>query len=136
MKGFDSMKITGKIAKANFDKRLVFGWASVAVDRDGVAVVDSDGDVIRIEELERGAYEFVEFYREGGAMHERRGVAQLVESCVFTAEKLSAMGLSADALPLGWWIGFRVFDDAVWQKVKSGEYNMFSIGGRADRKEI
>lgn len=130
------MKITGKIQKADDERRLVFGWASVAVDRDGVAVVDSDGDVVRVEELERGAYEFVEFYREGGAMHERTGVARLVESCVFTAEKLSAMGLSAGALPLGWWIGFRVLDDAVWQKVKSGEYNMFSIGGRAVRKEI
>lgn len=130
------MKITGKIQKSDDERRLVFGWASVAVDRDGVAVVDSDGDVVRVEELERGAYEFVEFYREGGAMHERTGVARLVESCVFTAEKLAAMGLSAGALPLGWWIGFRVLDDAVWQKVKSGEYNMFSIGGRADRKEI
>lgn len=130
------MKISGKIQKADDAQRLVFGWASVAADRDGFAVIDSDDDVIRIEELERSAYEFVEFYRNGGEMHERTGVARLVESVVFTPEKFAAMGISAGTLPLGWWVGFRVTDDDVWQKVKSGQYSMFSIGGRAVREEI
>ena len=130
------MRISGKIQKADDDQRLVFGWASVAADRDGVPVVDSQGDVISISELERGAYNFVEFYREGGEMHERTGVARLVESMVFTPEKFAAMGISAGTLPYGWWLGFRVLDEDVWQKVKSGRYSMFSIGGRAVREEI
>ena len=130
------MRISGKIQKADDDQRLVFGWASVAADRDGVPVVDSQGDIISISELERGAYNFVEFYREGGEMHERTGVARLVESMVFTPEKFAAMGISAGTLPYGWWLGFRVLDEDVWQKVKSGRYSMFSIGGRAVREEI
>lgn len=39
-------------------------------------------------------------------------------------------------MPVGWWIGFRVTDDDVWEKVKSGEYSMFSIGGTAIREEV
>lgn len=130
------MKIIGKIQKADDDQRLVFGWASVAADRDGVPVVDSQGDLISIAELERGAYNFVEFYREGGEMHERTGVARLVESVVFTPEKFAAMGISAGTLPYGWWLGMRVTDDDVWQKIKSGRYTMFSIGGHATREVI
>ena len=41
------------------------------------------------------------------------------------------MGLAKDALPLGWWVGFRVDDDAAWEGVKKGEYKMFSIQGVA-----
>ena len=130
------MKISGKIQKADDDQRLVFGWASVAADRDGVPVVDSQGDLISIAELERGAYNFVEFYREGGEMHERTGVARLVESVVFTPEKFAAMGISAGTLPYGWWLGLRVLDEGVWQKVKDGRYTMFSIGGHATREVI
>lgn len=127
------MKLCGKIQKTDDEQRLVFGWASVA-EVGGKKVVDSQGDVVPLAEIERAAYEFVEFYREGGEMHERTGVARLVESCVFTPEKLAAMGFSGDKF--GFWVGFRVTDDVVWQKVKDGRYSMFSIGGRAVREEI
>lgn len=130
------MKLTGKIAKADVDEHLVFGWASVTADEDGATIVDSDGDTIQISELERAAYEFVLFSREGGEMHERTGVAALVESMVFTPQKLAALGLPEKSLPSGWWIGMKVFDNDVWQKIKDGTYSMFSIGGRAIREEI
>ena len=67
-------------------------------------------------------------------MHERGGCATLVESCVFTQDKKAALGIPDDALPVGWWIGFKVTDDEVWEKVKSGEYPMFSIEGTAVRE--
>ena len=127
------MKIVAKIAKA--DEHLIFGWASVAADEDGIPVVDSEGDVIPIAELEQAAYRFVEFSGAGGEMHSRIGVAHLVESVIFTAEKIAALGLTGE-IPLGWWVGFRVTDEAVWQKIKSGVYSMFSIGGRARREEL
>lgn len=128
----DEVKLEGKfeIQKSSEEKRLAFGWASVA------NIVDSQGDVIDAEELEQAAYNFVRFYREGGEMHERGGCAELVESIVFTPEKLKALGLNENALPPCWWIGFYVTDEAVWQKVKSGEYSMFSIEGKAIREEI
>lgn len=129
------MKIIGKIQKANDEQHLVFGWASVA-DSGGKPIADSEGDIINIAELERAAYDFVEFSREGGEMHQRTGVATLIESMVFTPEKLSALGLGEDALPHGWFIGLRVTDEGVWQKIKDGTYTMFSIAGHAVREAV
>lgn len=128
------MKITGEIKKSDDEQRLIFGWASVAADENGNAIIDSQGDVIPIEELERAAYEFVEFSRKGGEMHQIMGVARLVESIIFTPQKLELLGISG--VPFGWWVGFRVTDETVWQKIKSGEYSMFSIGGDALRSEV
>ena len=128
----NEVKLEGKfeIKKSSEEKRLAFGWASVA------NIVDSQGDVIDAEELEQAAYNFVRFYREGGEMHERGGCAELVESIIFTPEKLKALGLPENTLSPCWWIGFYVTDDEVWNKVKSGEYSMFSIEGKAIREEI
>ena len=90
----------------------------------------------RAEELENAAYQYVLLYREGGEMHERGGAAVLVESVVFTEEKMQAMGIPAGTLPIGWWIGFKVTDEDVWEKVKDGTYPMFSIEGEAERVEV
>lgn len=125
-----------KIQKLDEDKRLVFGWANVSLTVDGELVEDYQEDMIDPEELEAAAYKFAELYRDGGEMHERTGIAVMVESIMLTEEKQEAMGIPAGTLPVGWWIGFRVTDDDVWEKVKSGEYSMFSIGGEAIREEI
>lgn len=122
-----------KIKKSDDDKHLAFGWASAAADINGETVVDCYEDIIDIEELEQAAYKFVELYREGGEMHERGGCAVLVESTVFTPEKIAAMGIPEGTVPTGWWIGFKVTDDDVWAKVKDGSYPMFSIEGQAVR---
>lgn len=125
-----------RIQKVDEDKRLVFGWASVSVTVDGTLVEDLQEDMIEPDVLEAAAYKFAELYRDGGEMHERTGVGVMVESVVLTAEKQAAMGIPAETLPVGWWIGFRITDDDVWEKVKSGEYNMFSIGGTAIREAV
>ena len=128
---------TFKIQKSDDDKRLAFGWASVAQYTNGIAVVDSQADIIEPQELEQAAYNFVRFYREGGEMHQRGDCAVLIESMVFTLEKTKALGIPDGILPaVGWWIGFYVTDDEVWEKVKSGEYSMFSIEGEAIREEV
>lgn len=124
------------IHKSSDEKRLAFGWANVSITAGGEEIVDWQDDMIAPEELENAAYKFVEFYREGGEMHERGGCAVLVESVVFTEEKMAAMGIEKGVLPIGWWIGFHVTDDEVWEKIKSGEYSMFSIEGQAERVEV
>ena len=124
------------IAKSDDDRHLAFGWANVSIRAGGEVIEDWQEDIIEPEELERAAYNFVELYREGGEMHERGGAAVLVESVVFTEEKLAAMGIPAGTLPVGWWIGFKVLDDDVWEKVKDGTYSMFSIEGAAERVEV
>lgn len=125
-----------EVKKSNEEKHLVFGWANVATRADGEQIEDWHGDIIDIDELEQAAYAYVELYRDGGEMHERGGVATLVESVVFTKEKLELLGLAEDALPEGWWIGFKVTDEEVWEKVKDGTYKMFSIEGEAVREKV
>ena len=125
-----------KIAKSDDDKKLAFGWASVSMRVDGEVIEDWQSDIVEPEELENAAYNFVELYREGGEMHERGGVAVLIESVVFTEEKMKAIGIPEGTLPIGWWIGFKVLDDDVWEKVKDGTYPMFSIEGEAERVEV
>lgn len=130
--------VTGrfKIAKSDNDKRLAFGWANVSVSAAGEQLVDYHEDMIDIDELEQAAYKYVEFFREGGEMHERGGCAVLIESMVFTKEKQTALGLPEGTVPEGWWIGFHVTDDDVWTKVKDGTYPMFSIEGEAIREPV
>lgn len=125
-----------KIAKSDDEKKLAFGWANVSVRADGEIIEDWQKDIIDPEELENAAYEFAELYREGGEMHERGGVAVMIESVVFTEEKMQAMGIPVGTIPVGWWIGFKVLDDDVWEKVKDGTYPMFSIEGEAERVEV
>lgn len=124
------MKITAKIAKV--DEHLVFGFASVSANADGQPIVDDAGDVIPIEELEQAAYKFVLESRQGGEMHETIGGAVLIESMIFTPQKLEL--LNVDSIPYGWWVGFKIVDEELWQKIKSGKYPMFSIGGSAQRE--
>lgn len=124
------------IVKSDDEKMLAFGWANVSVRTDGDQIIDLQGDVLDADILENAAYRFVELYRSGGEMHENSGVAVLVESIVFTKEKMWAMGIPEGIVPEGWWIGFHVTDPEVWEKVKSGQYNMFSIEGEAIRREI
>lgn len=124
------------IAKSDDEKMLAFGWANVSMRVDGKLIEDWQSDIIEPEELENAAYEYVLLYREGGEMHERGGAAVLIESVVFTEEKMQAMGIPAGTIPVGWWIGFKVTDKDVWEKVKDGTYHMFSIEGEAERKEV
>ena len=129
------LKSRFKIMKSDDEKMLAFGWASVSMRVGGEVIEDWQGDIIEPAELEAAAYEYVRLYGEGGEMHERGGVAVLVESVVFTEEKMEAMAIPAGTLPVGWWIGFKVLDKEVWEKVKDGTYPMFSIEGEAERVE-
>ena len=124
------------IRKADDDRHLAFGWAYISEDNAGNQTEDWSGDQLEPGELESAAYQFVKLYREGGVMHERGGCAVLVESMVFSREKQATLGIPEGTLPVGWWIGFEVTDEAVWAKVKDGSYPMFSIEGTAIREEL
>lgn len=132
----DIIKGRFKIMKSDDEKMLAFGWASVSMRVGGEVIEDWQNDIVEPDELERAAYDYVLLYREGGEMHERGGAAILIESVVFTEEKMKAMGIPDGTLPVGWWIGFKVTDSDVWEKVKDGTYPMFSIEGEAERIEV
>jgi len=124
------------VVKSDDDKKLVFGWASVSARVEGEPVVDYQNDMIELDELEAAAYEYAVAFSNAGEMHQRGGVGRLVESVVFTKEKAAAMRLPEGFLPKGWWVGFKITDDEVWAKIKTGEYNMFSIEGTAKRQAV
>lgn len=126
-------------SKVDEDKHEVFGWASV-VELDGKPVVDRQGDWIAPDEIEKAAYKYVLDSRKGGHQHKRNGDApfhasDMIESIVFTPEKIAKMGLPED-FPVGWWVGYKVHDDETWAKVKKGEVTGFSIHGSGKRVQV
>lgn len=129
---------TFEVVKADSDQRLIFGWASVAAI-GGKMVIDKQGDIIPVEELEKAAYDFALYARQQGHMHDQVGVGRAVEMMVFTPEK-AKLGLvaknEAGQTIYGFWVGFHVDDDAVWKDHKAGKLPEFSIGGRAQSEEV
>jgi hypothetical protein len=132
------VEFTVPISKIDTDKQLVFGWASVS-KLDGADVLDRQDDITPIEEVEPAAYAYVRSSRRGGHRHRRDdadqavAVSEMVESVVFTPEKLERMGLPPDAVPHGWWVGYKVTDSDVWDEVKNGELTGFSVHGTGKR---
>lgn len=126
------------ITKTEPDKMLVFGWGNVAITKDGEQIEDLQGDVIDPEELEKAAYDHVLNFRSTGERHDPglRRKGRLVESCVFTKEKQEAMGIPPGTVPCGWWVGYKIDDPDAWEKIKKGEYQMFSIEGKGQRTPI
>lgn len=120
-----------KVVKVDSDRRLVFGWANVSINKSGVQLTDSHFEQIDPEDLENAAYNFVLSFRDMNADHTEPVLGQLVESMMFTPEKCVALGLECGAVDTGWWVGFYVEDDTAWEKVKKNEYAMFSIEGTA-----
>lgn len=131
------MALETAVLKYDDSKRQVFGWAKIAVRKNGRPQVDYQDDVVEVEELEDAVYKFALQYRDAGANHEK-GVytGKMIESFMVTKAKLAAMGLPEGSLPEGWWVGFQIDDNDAWEKVKKGDYRMFSIEGRAVREEL
>lgn len=132
-----------KIAGLSEDQRLVFGLASMSVDAEGETITDLQNDQIEPAELEKAFYDFVESGGAGDVNHDRKDVSTLVECFVVTKEKLAmllkAVGYTGDMPEYNGaaaWTGWRVKDDSVWKRVKSGELKGFSIEARAQRVPV
>lgn len=124
------------VLKRDDELRVVWGYASV-VEEGGFPVVDHQGDVIAVPTLQKAAHAFMSDLRTGGIIHARRddgnpvAIGEVVESVVLTKELQSALNI--DTGSVGWLIGMKVHDDAVWAAVKDGTLAAFSIGGSATR---
>lgn len=121
--------------KVSFDKasttgEFVRGWASVA-SVDGKPVTDYQGDIISIDELKKAAHQFVCDARVAKAMHKGNPVGEVVESVIVDDAFAKSLGITDGKR--GWWIGMRINDPAVQDKVRKGQFSAFSIGGRGRR---
>ena len=125
------------ILKQEPARRIVYGWASVSV-KDGELVTDLQGDQIEPDVLEQAVEDFMLEYRAGtadgaGVMHDTPPKCEVIASLVTTPDICKAFGLG-DKLPIGWIIGLKVMDEAVWARVVSGELQDFSIQGTAEKR--
>ena len=124
--------IEGQILKADDEQRMVYGWASVVTEK-GEPVVDRQGDVIEPDTLVRAVNKFMEHVRVGKEMHKGDQIGAVIHSMPVTKEIGESLGIQSDRE--GWIVAFKVYNDDVWAKVKSGELAAFSIGGRAIKED-
>ena len=133
---FDAVTTEITVSKIRADSQFVFGWANIALKPDGEPPLDWEGDIIAPSILEKAAYDFVLKHRVTGEMHEGDSKGVLIESVMFTKQKMAAMNIPEGILPEGWWVGFYVPDEEVFAKIKSGQYKMFSIHGKIKRIKV
>ena len=123
--------IEGQILKADEEQRLVYGWASVVTEK-GEPVIDRQGDIIEPDTLVKAVNNFMEHIRVGKEMHKGDQIGAVIHSMPITKEIGESLGIQSDRE--GWVVAFKVYDDDVWARVKSGELAAFSIGGRATKE--
>lgn len=144
-----------QIVKLVPDQHLIFGYANVSISKStssgtgGEQFYDLQLDSVPPDELEKGAYDYVLQAREADEMHKGGVKGMLVESMVFTPDKLERFATDPTTgqvnqanlmvlkqlFPCRWWVGFKV-DPAAFEKVRRGEYRMLSIAGEADREDM
>lgn len=110
-----------EINKLDEEKHLVYG---IFLSSD---VEDLQGDIVFKEELEETAHLFMLDYQQIGEVHKTINPnCKIVESYIDRTDDET------------WkWKGVvKVLDEDVWQKVKTGEYAAFSIGGQGERVPV
>lgn len=121
------------IMKIDDEAQMVYGWASVTKE-NGVDVIDTQGDIIKAEELISASTEFMQNVRLSLSMHQGNSIGQVVHSFPMVGDLKKSLGLTGDKE--GWIVGVKVSDPNVWKQVKSGELKAFSIGASATREPV
>jgi hypothetical protein len=131
----ESINLQFDVVRKDAENRRVYGWFSVAKNKEGRILIDRHGDVIDIADLEVAAAEFLKEYRAGGQRHSGGAPNKLIASIVFTEELQKAMGVPPGVLPQGWFGGFEV-SEKTFGSVAKGELLMFSIEGEAETESV
>lgn len=124
-----NLQVESPIIKADDDKHLVTGVVYAP------GVVDTQGEFMEADAIEEAAHEFLAKHRNTDVRHNfitNKGV-EIVESAVAKADyELDGVPIKAGT----WTITAKVGDDKLWQGIKKGEYNGFSMGGTGIREEV
>ena len=94
-------------------------------------MVDAQGDVMSARTIEDMAHDYMIRSRKFDKRHDWKAVAAMLVESWIVREDAYLFGQLIKAV--SWVIGVKVFDDMIWQKVKSGVYKAFSIGGKGVR---
>lgn len=127
------VKIEGKILKQDSEERLVYGWAYVSTNKGKISL-DHSGEFVRPDQIAKAATNFMLSMRTAKRMHSGGKIGEVVHSMPLTNEISKALGIQSDRE--GWLVAIKVYDDKVWQDVKSGKLAAFSIGGRALKEMV
>jgi uracil-DNA glycosylase family 4 len=113
------------IIKADNEKQIVEG---IVLEPD---TLDTQGDTITADEIEKAAHRFLVKSRVVGDSHKKVAGAEVVESYIVPDD----IQLGNQKVKKGSWvIGVHVTDDKLWDAIKNGEYTGFSVGGFAIRE--
>lgn len=121
--------VVAKICKVDVEQRLVCGPVLIP------GKYDAQDDIITPEEIAKAAHRFLANYNNGsklGDMHKSfpDGKLELVES--FVVPEGNTIVIGDHTYVYGTWlIVVKVLDDEIWDRVKDGRLNGFSIGGTA-----
>lgn len=125
--------------KLNAEQRIVGGWAVLCTDDEGRHIIDQQGDLLRIDTLERAVNKaFIESSGQGkgGMMHEAYGKATVMQNLVTSPDELRLFGFDVASGPSGWLVKMKIHDDELWDEIKSGRLTELSIAGTAKRIPI
>jgi hypothetical protein len=107
-------------------------WASIVTTKEGVPIVDHDGEVILVEDLEKAVHSAAlegSGAGRGGLMHEYESKIDLLESMVVSREKRAALGFGDG--PEGWVVTCQSRDPEVVKAIRGGDMRELSIRGEA-----
>ena len=127
----EKITLTAALFKADEQRQLCYG-----VVLKPAPFVDTQGDVISKEEIEEAAHRFMEESRLYDLFHKEdldSRAAVPVESYVTPQD----VQWGDKVIPAGSWVVVtHIKDAAVWEKVKKGEVNAYSIRGIGYRKRV
>lgn len=113
-----------KIAATQEEQRLIYGEVLVPDE------TDLQDHTITAAEVEKAAHGYALTPMVIGQGHRRKAGARPVETYIHNPE------ITKDVKPGSWIMVVKVDDDDLWEGVKKGEYNGFSIGALAKLTEI
>lgn len=120
------------IMKADNEKQIVYG---VILEPN---TIDSQGDFMLPEDIEETAHNYLVEARIIGSQHSKAINAIPVESYIAPQDFTLTGGQYGPQLVKkgSWVLAVYVEDPEEWEKVKSGEYTGFSVGGQGARTEV
>lgn len=112
------------------EERIIFGQVLVPNETDGQAQIYSE------KEVEKAAHYWMKEFQVMGEMHKQmleETQIQILESYIAPV----AFTINGTKVKKGTWLlKSYVVDDELWEKVKNGEYNGYSIGGVANVTDL
>lgn len=98
-------------------------------------IFDKENHMIELDELKKGAFQYVKTSRKGDTNHDYKKAAEIVESLVFDDKIIEAVQ-KGDIKSGDWVVGMEPIDPEIIQKAIRGEISGASIAGFARMEDV